>query len=322
MEKIPQNETKFVMTPTEIVHSLFDATTIQLRFILMCISKSMQLKSQKLEFHVNEYMDTMNLDTRDGHNKINLYSNLKNISKLQLEICDDDRNEYAFYNWFEYVKHNDDIITVKFTETLYNAIQYLKRYTTIDFKTVRRISASAIRYFLILKEARAKTLYGKKHIRQWSIKLSFDEIRDLFAIKGAYANRNNNFTSRVVKMPIEELNKYNLEFETSVEFKRTGRKITHAVFTCTERCDEKHIYKTDSQKIKQEKEEINEQNKQLVEMFMANPEQYRKALEEETLKLSQDPLFGSMNEETRRSFINANVYSVLKGMDNAKSKLS
>ena len=130
----------------------------------------------------------------------------------------------------------------------------IKQFSAMNIKTIGEIqSFYALRYFEIACSwYNSKGRYGNKK-DQWKFKLTVDEIKTMFKIdKDAYKDRMNNFITKVVKNPIEELNDVNKDFQISYVKIVENHKTVGFEFTC-EQMELLKIEKTDSVEEKQDK---------------------------------------------------------------------
>jgi len=155
----------------------------------------------------------------------------------------------------------------------------IKQFSAMNIKTIGEIqSFYALRYFEIACSwYNSKGRYGNKK-DQWKFSLSVDEIKTMFKIdKDAYKDRMNNFITKVVKNPIEELNQVNKDFQISYVKIVENHKTVGFEFTCDQIALLK-IEKSDSVELKQEKEEINNDMKEVEYFRNKYPDEWEEAM--------------------------------------------
>lgn len=267
---------EFIYTPNEsvlvqndIINSFFSCSTYQLRLILMAISKTMNdfgktEKANEVYFSVKEFCDTMGMEI-DGRVRKNILGILEKTSQLQIKILATEK-KYALENWFEYVVFDEDknVIKFRFTKTVFDVIKVIgQKFTKLDFSVIGKCSFYAIRWYMFVKESMFLKGKGTNEKNTWTITKSFDEIRNKMNIdENAYRDRNNNFLKYVVKNPIEELNKINMEFQIGTPENlftkiKKGKTTVGVMLECHSLTNKFKITNDDSYEKRQDKIAIN-----------------------------------------------------------------
>lgn len=184
-------------------------------------------------------------------------------SVIQVENTEESFKAFPWFSSASYDKQND-LIELDFNQQIGFAILEWKvkeQFSAMNIKIIGELqSFYALRYFeLACSYYNMKGRYGNEK-GKWTFKLSVEEIKTMFKIdKDAYKDRMNNFIMKVVKNPIEELNKVNHEFSISYSKIVENHKTAGFEFTCAETDGLLKIEATDSSKMKEEKTEINEE---------------------------------------------------------------
>ena len=125
---------------------------------------------------------------------------------------------------------------------------------------------------------------------------SVDAIKTMFKIdKDAYKDRMNNFITKVIKNPLEELNSVNKNFQISYQKVMENHKTVAFNFTCVQ-TEILKIAKTDSPEEINEKEEINSELMEINYFKEKYPKEWKEA--EEIINSQQElPFdFGNLND--------------------------
>ncbi len=215
----------------------------------------------KSTFSISEFINKLGISRGS-----NTYRQVKRaVEELSTSVIQVENTEekYKAYTWFSSATYDkaNDLIELDFNQQIGFAIlewKEIKQFSAMNIKTIGEIqSFYALRYFEI-----ACSYYNMKgrfgNVKdQWKFKLSVDEIKTMFKIdKEAYKDRMNNFITKVVKNPIEELNEVNKDFQISYVKIVENHKTVGFEFTC-DQISLLKIESSDSAEDKQEKAEIN-----------------------------------------------------------------
>jgi plasmid replication initiation protein len=151
---------------------------------------------------------------------------------------------FVSFNWFYISKYNPDtnLVELVFTPDVGNAIYNMRLgYTALDLRLIGNFrSLYAFRYYEIAVSYKGNKGRNGNRRGQWFFEYDVENLRRTLNIaEGKYAGRMNAFISRVVKMPIEELNRLNFDFSVSFEKIVQNRRTVGFRFTCTELREER-----------------------------------------------------------------------------------
>lgn len=150
---------------------------------------------------------------------------------------------FVSFNWFYISKYNPDtnLVELVFTPDVGNAIYNMRLgYTALNFRLIKNFrSLYAFRYYEIAVSYKGNKGRNGNRKGQWFFEYDVENLRRTLNIaEGKYAGRMNAFISRVVKMPIDELNRLNFDFSVSFEKIVQNRRTVGFRFMCTERSAE------------------------------------------------------------------------------------
>jgi plasmid replication initiation protein len=151
---------------------------------------------------------------------------------------------FVSFNWFYISKYNPDtnLVELVFTPDVGNAIYNMRLgYTALDLRLIGNFrSLYAFRYYEIAVSYKGNKGRNGNRRGQWFFEYDVENLRRTLNIaEGKYAGRMNAFISRVVKMPIDELNRLNFDFSVSFEKIVQNRRTVGFRFTCTELREER-----------------------------------------------------------------------------------
>ena len=177
----------------------------------------------------------------------NMKRHIKNAFDGKIELSDGYGGYmlYHIYNKMHYVQ--DKGLLIKFDDEMKPYILDIvgKAYTTYSIKTMFPLSSEyAWRLLESLLEYQGYFKKGKKKVY---CELSLDEVRFRLNVpEGQYAGRMSNFRSRVLDLPIKDINE-KTEYKVWYDVMKTGRKVTGFRFWLEKKQEEKQITaKTDT----------------------------------------------------------------------------
>lgn len=147
---------------------------------------------------------------------------------------------FISFNWFYISKFNPDtnLVELVFSPDVGNAIYNMRLgYTALNFRLIRNFkSMYSFRYYEIAVSYMGNKGRNGNPRGTWFFEYDVGSLRRTLSIPPeSYSGRMNAFINRVVKQPIDELNRLNFEFEIAYEKILQGRKTVGFRFTCTER---------------------------------------------------------------------------------------
>lgn len=236
----------------------------------------------KSTFSISEFINKLGISRGS-----NTYRQVKRaVEELSTSVIQVENTEekYHAYTWFSSATYDkaNDLIELNFNQQIGMAImewKEIKQFSSMNIKTIGEIqSFYALRYFEIACSwYNTKGRYGNKK-DQWKFSLTVDEIKKMFKIdKDAYKDRMNNFITKVVKNPIEELNDVNKDFQISYVKIVENHKTVGFEFTC-DQIELLKIEKNDSYEDKQEKAEINNEDLEIEYFRNKYPKEWEEAM--------------------------------------------
>lgn len=312
-----QNDLEYALTTNEIVESYFNCNTTELRLILLAIAT--ELKDNKenvnkeVSFSFADYKKIMGLEKTGKKQKTEFIKSVKNCSSLQISLKSPDNLERTFLNWFSYAKMNEktNMVYFKFNDDVFNSLKALKSYIQVNFSIISKIQSPAIRYYMLLKSYRYKQVKTKWNYKTWEPVIEIDELRKLFNISAdAYKGRTDNFILKVVKKPIESLNKINTEFQTSFVKLKEGKSIKAIKFTCSELTAKKAIQKNDSPEKKQLLTDVNNEQAEIAAIKKQNPDLWEKIFNDKLDKVRASN--AGLGESSIKTFAEIDTFEEIK----------
>ena len=242
----------------------------------------------KSTFSISEFINRLGISKGS-----NTYKQVKRaVEELSTSVIQVENTEekYKAYTWFSSATYDKtkDLIELDFNPQIGLAIQEwkeIKQFSAMNIKTIGEIqSFYALRYFeLACSWYNTKSRYGNKK-NEWKFTTSVEEIKTMFKIdKDAYKDRMNNFITKVVKNPIEEVNKVNKDFQISYAKIVENHKTVGFEFTCFQSQILK-IEKTDSAEEIKEKQEINKEEQEVLFYKTRYPQEWAQAVESAKLQ--------------------------------------
>lgn len=236
----------------------------------------------KSSFAISEFINKLGI-TKGS----NTYTQVKRaVEELTTSVIQVENTEekYKAFTWFSSADYDKkkDLIELEFNQQIGLAIiewKEKKQYSAMNIKTIGEIqSFYALRFFEIACSwYNAKGRYGNEK-NEWTFSLSVEEIKRMFKIdKDAYKDRMNNFITKVIKKPLEELNRVNKDFSIAYTKIVENHKTVGFNFTCTQ-CEIIKIEVDDTSSVKKEKQQLNEESIELEYFKTKYPEEWEEAL--------------------------------------------
>lgn len=238
----------------------------------------------KSTFSISEFINKLGI-TRGSNTYRQVKRAVEELSTSVIQI-ENTEEKYKAYTWFSSATYDKekDLIELDFNQQIGFAImewKEIKQFSAMNIKTIGEIqSFYALRYFEIACSwYNTKGRYGNKK-GQWKFTLSVDEIKTMFKIdKDAYKDRMNNFITKVVKNPLEELNSVNKDFQMSFAKIVENHKTVGFEFTC-EQVSVLKIESSDSEEIKEEKKQMNDEALEIEYFRTKYPSEWEDAMEQ------------------------------------------
>ena len=236
----------------------------------------------KSSFPISEFINKLGISKGS-----NTYTQVKRaVEELTTSVIQVENTEekYKAFTWFSSADYDKkkDLIELEFNQQIGMAIiewKEKKQYSAMNIKTIGEIqSFYALRFFEIACSwYNSKGRYGNK-VDEWTFALSVEEIKRMFKIdKDAYKDRMNNFITKVIKNPLEELNRINKDFTITYTKKVENHKTTGFIFTCRQ-CEVIKIESNDEESVKKEKSILNDEAMEMEYYKTKYPEEWEKAL--------------------------------------------
>jgi plasmid replication initiation protein len=250
-KKFPEKDV--AIQGNEISRSLYTCSVLARKIIAMASAK-VQLEERDLEFDDKQAKIPSwiaRFSITDFLEKFGMVDSGKNyqLVKDAIRECQDaritwqqDNGGFISFNWFYISKFNPDtnLVELVFSPDVGNAIYNMRLgYTALNFRLIRNFkSLYSFRYYEIAVSYMGNKGKNGNGRGQWFFEYDVESLRRTLSIApGTYKGRMNAFINRVVKMPIDELNRLNFEFEIAFEKILSGRRTVGFRFTCTERQD-------------------------------------------------------------------------------------
>lgn len=199
------------------------------------LSKIESISMGIIKFKISDFLKTMELKIT---NTEFIKTAIDTITDCKIRLEDEFGNLINFA-WFSYSVYNkkEKCCYVKFNDILYNHLLNQKsNFSKLKLKIIGQAkSVYTMRFYEIGVMHRGfKGKNGNKS-SEWFFEMTEEEIREKFNIDNElYKDRIDRFNKIVIQDPIEELNKINDEFRTTVRKIVNGRKIEKYRFECIE----------------------------------------------------------------------------------------
>lgn len=287
--------------PNEISRAKFHGTANSYKLIIFALFKTLQCKNPIDPDKKNIYIGfsdrefCKHLDIPFGTNtQTVIKKSCTELAKSVLEI--ETKEKWSVKPWFtsiDYLPHG--AICIKFNPEIVDLLTFETGYSALELAEIGSLqSFYALRYYAL-----AKSKMGYKE--PW-FEFTEEELRDFFKLeKDQYVERYN-LEKKIIENPINEINeKTLLKIEVEKIKLEKGKYKYH--FDISQKNKVLKISKSDSKQAKDEKREINEEEKIIAE----NPERFNEIFEEEK---QQPSLFG-----------NGEIFAKAKALSRLKKEL-
>lgn len=246
-----QGEKEIAIQGNEISRSIY-ACSLPARKIIAMASANVRIEERDLAFDENRTKIpswVARFSIQDFLSKFGMVDSGENyqLVKDAVRECQDakitwmrENGGFVSFNWFYISKYNPDtnLVELVFTPDVGNAIYNMRLgYTALDLRLIGNFrSLYAFRYYEIAVSYKGNKGRNGNMRGQWYFEYAVEDLRRTLGVApGKYTGRMNAFISRVVKMPIDELNRLNFDFSISFEKVVRNRRTVGFRFTCTER---------------------------------------------------------------------------------------
>ena len=302
---------EIVIQSNAISRGIYTCSPLARKLIAYCILKIDHYPEATLDENIKLHHFKSTFSISEAINKLgiskgaNTYKQVKRaVEELSTSVIQVENTEekYTAYTWFSYASYDKekDLIELEFNQQIGMAIiewKEIKQFSAMNIKTIGELqSFYALRFFEIANSYyNMKGRYGNA-ANTWTFTLNVDATKTMFKIdKDAYKDRMNNFITKVIKNPLEELNSVNKNFQISYQKVMENHKTVAFNFTCVQ-TEILKIAKTDSPEEINEKEEINSELMEINYFKEKYPKEWKEA--EEIINSQQElPFdFGNLND--------------------------
>ncbi|MCQ2241656.1 replication initiation protein [Treponema sp.] len=294
MNDLSTTKRETVIQSNSISRGIYTCSPLARKLIAYCILK-IDYYPQKIEnseintihhfkssFSISEFINKLGISKGS-----NTYTQVKRaVEELTTSVIQVENTEekYKAFTWFSSADYDKkkDLIELEFNQQIGLAIiewKEKKQYSAMNIKIIGELqSFYALRFFEIACSwYNSKGRYGNEK-DQWKFDLSVEEIKRMFKIdKDAYKDRMNNFITKVVKNPLEELNRINKDFTISYTKIVEHHRTVGFTFTCTQ-CDVIKIEADDTSYVKEEKRQLNDETIEMEYYKTKYPEEWAEAM--------------------------------------------
>lgn len=236
------------------------------------------------DFSVKEFCDTLKI-TYGGKQRSEIKKAISKAMNEFIMLSTLEKAEWypwfvkATYNYDKKVKDKKEIMFVFNPAILAIALGQTEQYTNLELEILGKLkSLYAIRYYEIIKSRynmKGKKKYGNEDGKWDTALLTIDFIKEYMQIpENAYANRWDNFKSRVIVLPIKEINESCPNLHVEVEYVKVGKKIEGIILHCSEKVITKQISKDDSLATRKQIEEVNNDQIRIQQMKDKYPNEW------------------------------------------------
>jgi len=248
------NEKNIAIQGNEISRSIY-ACSLPARKIIAMASANVRIEERDLAFDEKQTKIpswVARFSIQDFLEKFGMVDSGENyqLVKDAIRECQDakitwkqENGGFVSFNWFYISKYDpvSNLVELVFTPDVGNAIYNMRLgYTALNFQLIKNFkSLYSFRYYEIAVSYKGNKGRNGNKKGQWFFEYDVKNLRRTLNIApDKYNGRMNAFISRVVKMPIDELNRLNFDFTISFEKILQNRKTVGFRFICTERHEE------------------------------------------------------------------------------------
>lgn len=270
--------------PNEISRAKFHGTANSYKLIIFALFKTLQCKNPVNPDKRNIYIGfsdkefCKHLDIPFGTNtQTVIKKSCTELAKSVIEI--ETKEKWSVKPWFtsiDYLPHG--AINIKFNPEIVDLLAFETGYSALEIAEIGKLqSFYALRYYAL-----AKSKMGYKE--PW-FEFTEEELRDFFKLKKNQYPDRFDFEKYVITNPINEVNEKTL-LQIDVKKTKIEKGKYKYRFDITQKNKVLKISKSDNKQAKNEKREINEEERIIAE----NPERFNELFEEEK---QQPALFGN-----------------------------
>lgn len=277
------------LQPNQISQGLYKCSPMAKKLLAYVISDLKIVKwtnsnfvSYETIFTTSDFLKTLGLKRVGSKTRTLIQQALIELQKSYIAIDTGDK-----FETFPWVTHSvfaepERKIAIELNHHLGQALMEIKKgFTVIQLIELGKLqSFYAMRFYEIAQSWKGKKGKEGNKKNEWFFAYSVEEIRKIFQMKDdEYSGRMNNFTTKVIDNPLEEVNeKTNLNIV--YEKIKDGKAVIGFKFTCSEKVEPLKIAKTDSKKLKQEKIDLNEERQKCEELKQNHAKRYAEILEQ------------------------------------------
>lgn len=275
--------------------------------------KNIDETGANISFTVNEFMKALNISSA-GKNYLSIKTAVKEIYDFNITIKDDDKEEkLIMFRVFQSASIDKNNILLQFSKKATEVLlKYRKKqFTLLALSQIGKLkNFYSIRYYEIALSWSGQKGKIKGRPDEWFFEFDFENFKKMFKLEDM---RTDNIIPRVIKQPLEEVNKVS-DIEISCDITREGKRTpTHLKFWCKFKNQQKELPPPelfDFTEYKEEKRELTEDAKEYdraMELKKAYPEEWQK--QESISKEKLNKIYGAT---TMQILIDMDVYKELK----------
>lgn len=237
------NNNRSVAIKNEAVMGKQPMTLQEAKLLRLAITNVSKYDTELMEFSVGIKELAFILQVSDA----NLYRDIKSVcvklSRRTLEIKDTTSKTktpgWKVYPWMSEANYSEEtnLVTLCLNEKIKEYVLQLDLlFTKYKFKNILSLkSYYGIRLYEILV-----SVYNKHKKLKKTFEFSVEELREMMGVENKYKNFGQ-FKIRVLNVGVDDMNR-STEFEVSYDPKKTGRFITHIIFTVNEVIEQEVLY--------------------------------------------------------------------------------
>lgn len=275
------------LQPNQISQGLYKCSPMAKRLLAYTIANLKMIKwnldnqpTYEVNFKPVQFAKNLGLQ-RIGVKQQQLIKNA--LEELQSSyIAIDTGNMFMTFAWVTDTLYSpkDKLIHISLNPKLGEALlEWRKGFTTIQLVEMGRLqSFYAMRFYEIALSFRGFEGKSGNKKNHWYFEMSIKKIREVFQLdNNEYTGRMNNFTTKVVENPIQEVNE-KTELTIRTEKVKEGKTVLGFRFHCTMKTESVKITKTDDPELRTEKAKINDEQKELERYKRQYPEEWANTL--------------------------------------------
>lgn len=239
-------ETK-LLQPYEVSRAVYRCESIERKLLyyaallVQSVPKGEKYYGYVANFKIGEFLKCLGMSNRGGDIRRQIKEAVKTIATNTITLYEDEKH-LDVMTWLRrgiYDEDNDNIVLIFSEDVGRLFVECKDKFSLIDPKVIGSLkSYYSMRYYEIaLSYKGLKGHYGNDK-NTWWFSYSLPELRTIFKVTGyTYTGGTQDFLKKIVQSPIQELNRFNQDFQISIQKiqdEKDRRKLASIKFICTQ----------------------------------------------------------------------------------------